>query len=99
MSRWRDEFEENSPPVSRRGFFTRVADGIHGAALAALLGKDLFGDAAVLGAEAPPPADGVRSSFDLKPRPAHFAPRARAVIHLVMQGGPSQVDLFDPKPQ
>jgi len=31
------------------------------------------------------------------PRP-HFAPRAKHVIHLFMNGGPSQVDTFDPKP-
>jgi hypothetical protein len=31
------------------------------------------------------------------PRP-HFAPRAKQVIYLFMHGGPSHVDLFDPKP-
>ena len=31
-------------------------------------------------------------------RPAHFMPRARNVIFLYMDGGPSQVDTFDPKP-
>jgi len=34
----------------------------------------------------------------LAPRPAHFAPRARRVIHIYLNGGPSQVDTFDPKP-
>jgi hypothetical protein len=34
----------------------------------------------------------------LAPRPPHFAPRARSVIFLFMSGGPSHVDLFDPKP-
>ena len=28
----------------------------------------------------------------------HFAPRAKAVIQLYMHGGPSHVDLLDPKP-
>jgi hypothetical protein len=32
------------------------------------------------------------------PRPVHFRPRARNVIFLYMDGGPSQVDTFDPKP-
>src|SRR5215831_5174154 len=32
------------------------------------------------------------------PRP-HFAPRARAVIQLFQHGGPSHVDLLDPKPE
>lgn len=30
--------------------------------------------------------------------PPHFAPRAKQVIYLFMHGGPSHVDLFDPKP-
>src|SRR5262249_49192345 len=41
---------------------------------------------------------GGRRAFDLAPRAPHFAPRARAVIHLFMNGGPSPMDLFDPKP-
>ncbi|MEO8272403.1 MAG: DUF1501 domain-containing protein, partial [Aureliella sp.] len=35
---------------------------------------------------------------NLSPRLPHFAPRAKSVIHLFMNGGPSQMDLFDPKP-
>src|ERR1700712_4622037 len=35
---------------------------------------------------------------DCAPRPAHFAAKAKSVIHLFMNGGPSQMDLFDPKP-
>ncbi len=34
----------------------------------------------------------------LAARPGHFAPRAKRVIFLFIQGGPSQIDLFDPKP-
>jgi len=34
----------------------------------------------------------------LAARPPHFAPRAKRVIFLFIQGGPSQLDLFDPKP-
>jgi uncharacterized protein (DUF1501 family) len=41
------------------------------------------------GAEAPDP---------LAPRKPHFAPKAKNVIFLFMEGGPSQMDLFDPKP-
>lgn len=36
--------------------------------------------------------------FSLESQPAHFEPRATAMISLFMQGGPSQVDLLDPKP-
>lgn len=35
----------------------------------------------------------------LAPKPAHFFPRAKRVIFLFMWGGPSHVDLFDPKPR
>ena len=34
----------------------------------------------------------------LAAKPPHFAPRAKRIIHLWMNGGPSQVDTFDPKP-
>jgi hypothetical protein len=71
----------HNEPMSRRGFFDRLADGTCGAALLHLLGQDLAAD-----------------SNPLAERASHFQPRAKAVIHLVMQGGPSQVDLFDPKP-
>ena len=39
------------------------------------------------------------SGTELSPRPAHFSARADAVIQLFMNGGPSQMDLFDPKPE
>src|SRR5579883_2878625 len=34
----------------------------------------------------------------LAPKPPHFAPKAKRVIFLFLNGGPSQVDTFDPKP-
>src|SRR6266849_2670890 len=34
----------------------------------------------------------------LEVRPPHFAPKAKRVIYLFLNGGPSQVDTFDPKP-
>jgi hypothetical protein len=75
--------------LSRRDFFSRVGDGLHGAALGSLLGADLLSAATV---------EGGPKVHDLKPRAPHFQPKAKAVIHLFMNGGPSQVDLFDPKP-
>jgi hypothetical protein len=36
--------------------------------------------------------------FDLRSKPGHFAPKAKAMISLFMQGGPSHIDLFDPRP-
>ena len=72
--------------LSRRTFFNRMADGVHGAALLSLFGADL--GAASEGSKV----------YDLKPKQPHFSPKAKAVIHLFQNGGPSQVDLFDPKP-
>ena len=43
-------------------------------------------------------ADEVRAANPLAPKKPHFAPKAKHVIHLFMNGGPSQVDTFDPKP-
>src|SRR6187399_171788 len=34
----------------------------------------------------------------LAPRQPHFAPKAKRLIYLFLNGGPSQVDTFDPKP-
>ncbi len=39
-----------------------------------------------------------RATDPLTPRQPHFSPRAKRIIHLYMNGGPSQVDTFDPKP-
>jgi uncharacterized protein DUF1501 len=74
--------------ASRRHFL-RQAGGIGAAALAYLLARD-----GVLGA----PAVG-RGANPLLAKPPHFAPRARRVIHLFLHGGPSHVDLLDPKPE
>ena len=42
---------------------------------------------------------GIQIFNDLKPRATHFPAKAKAVIQLVQNGGPSQMDLFDPKPE
>ena len=36
--------------------------------------------------------------YDLKPKPPHFAPKAKSVIFIYIGGGPSTIDMFDPKP-
>jgi len=76
------------PMVSRRQLLTRSGMGIGGVALAGLLCKPAAGESA--SPAAPTSA--------LGPRPPHFKPRAVRIIHLFMNGGPSQIDLFDPKP-
>jgi hypothetical protein len=93
MSESRNQPFAGAAPLSRRGFFDRVSGGICGAALTYLLGQDLGSGAG------PRAAEGPRARpTDLKPRPPHFRARAKSVIHLFMNGGPSQMDLFDPKP-
>ena len=62
----------------------RTASGFGAVALSALLSDDAFAGAA------PGP---------LAPRAPHHPARARSVIFLYMDGGPSQVDTFDPKPR
>ncbi|HEV3079855.1 MAG TPA: DUF1501 domain-containing protein [Gemmataceae bacterium] len=84
--------ESGDTALSRRSFFHQVAGGIYGTALTFLLSRDLYA-----GLRSPDQETG-RGAFDLKPRPPHFTPKARSVIHLFMNGGPSQMDLFDPKP-
>jgi hypothetical protein len=73
------------PSLSRRALLQRAASGFGAVALSALLCEDA---AANVG-----PAD------PLEARPSHFPARAKRVIFLYMDGGPSQVDTFDPKPR
>jgi hypothetical protein len=79
------------PCGSRRHFLATNALGIGGVALAWLLHQD------GLLAEPTRPELEPRH-FDLTPKSPQTAPRARAMISLFMQGGPSHLDLFDPKP-
>jgi hypothetical protein len=69
--------------LSRRHFLARCGLGMGAVGVAPLLGAS----GTVLGAESP-----------LHTRAPHFAARAKRVIHIFPQGGPSQVDTFDPKP-
>ena len=59
------------------------------------LGLGWLGAASLLDAER---ADAAGSGLTLAPRAAHFPARARAVIHIFANGGPSHIDTFDPKP-
>jgi hypothetical protein len=75
--------------LSRRDFFSRLSNGVHGAALASLLAGDTLSAASV---------EAGSRVYDLKRRPSHFPAKAKAVIQLFQNGGPSHVDLFDYKP-
>ncbi|HEX3880529.1 MAG TPA: DUF1501 domain-containing protein [Bryobacteraceae bacterium] len=76
--------EEFRKIQTRRSFFTQCAGGIGIAALAQLMQSE--GRAAI--ADVNP----------LAPKPPHFPAKAKNVIFMFMEGGPSQLDLFDPKP-
>ncbi|MFM7750802.1 MAG: DUF1501 domain-containing protein, partial [Opitutaceae bacterium] len=77
-----------SSPLSRREMLRRCGAGFGTVGLAALLG-----DVAARAAEVPRAAD------PLAPRAPHFRPRAKRVIQILANGGPSQMDTFDPKPE
>ena len=57
------------------------------------------GDATVEPEAVAVPNGSLASRNPLAPRPPHFAAKATSVIFLFMDGGPSQVDTFDPKPR
>ncbi len=82
-----------SPPAifaNRRQFLQRVGNGFGAVALASLLAEEgLLGSAQ--GAEA--------GGGPLAPKKPHFAAKARSVIWLFMNGGPSHVDTWDYKPE
>src|SRR4051812_7029457 len=73
---------------SRRDFILRS-----GAGFGALALLDLLRGSPLQGAIASP-----ASLNPLAPKLGHFAPKAKSVIFLFMEGGPSHIDLFDPKP-
>src|SRR5262245_44657836 len=79
--------------ISRRRMLARCGTGFGSMALASILGDAGWLGSGVRAAEVPGTA-----ALPLAPRSPHFAPRARRVVHLFMNGGPSQVDTFDPKP-
>lgn len=77
--------------MTRRHFFGRLSLGVGTAALTSLLGKEL---SAAISLEGPQEAAQKAGLSDLP----HFAPKAKRIIYLFQSGAPSQLDLFDPKP-
>jgi len=78
-------------PLTRRDVLHSGTLGVGTVALAWLLDRDRL-----LAEPAKPDLE--PKHYDLTPKKPHFEPRARAMISLFMQGGPSHMDLFDPKP-
>src|SRR5229473_1419972 len=75
---------------NRRDFFRRAGGGFGMLALAGLLDRQHLLTAAE-------PA--VQGLNPLAPRPSHFPAKAKSIIWLFMNGGPSQVDTWDYKPE
>ncbi len=87
---------EHSPSLdnlifTRRQFLERTGMGMGALSLASILGVNMRADAA---GTAPAAA-----LSPLAPHKPHFAAKAKAVIHIFAEGGPSQVDTWDPKPE
>ena len=80
-------FEQFRLNMTRRYFFSQGSNVIGAAALASLIGMPTKADAA-----------GSQSAY-LGAVPTHFPGKVKQVIYLHMVGGPSQLDLFDYKPQ
>src|SRR5688500_13935528 len=75
------------PPLSRREFLCRSGGGFGAVALSYMLARDARAESVRVDPLNP-----------LAARAPHFKPRAKSVIFLFMEGGPSHIDLFDPKP-
>ncbi|MCH8046679.1 MAG: DUF1501 domain-containing protein [Planctomycetes bacterium] len=80
----------NSNPLTRRELLRRSGTGLGMLGLAGVMADDglLTSSAEAAGGYVNP----------LAPKKPHFAGKAKHVIHLFMNGGPSHVDTFDPKP-
>ena len=83
-------FQDFMKIQTRRSFLTDCAGGIGAIGLWQLMASE--GRAATLGGSLP-------EINPLKPKPPQFAPKAKNVIFFFMEGAPSHLDLFDPKPE
>src|SRR5665213_1314303 len=75
-------------PASRRDFLASAGAGFGALAMAYLLGNEPLRA-----------AEQVMAASPLAPHRPHFPATAKSVIFLFMEGGPSHLDLFDPKPR
>jgi Protein of unknown function (DUF1501) len=75
---------------SRRDFLRNAGSGLGAFALASMLDKDGLLSKASAATTVPDP---------LAPKKPHFKPTAKSVIWVFLEGGPSHIDLFDPKPE
>src|SRR2546423_9589507 len=74
--------------LTRRDFLTRCG-----------IGFGMIGLANILAPQLVQAADATGNISPLTPKPPHFTAKAKRVIHIFANGGPSHVDTFDPKPE
>ena len=89
----------SQPGLTRRAIFSRIGGGFGALGLASVLadaGISMLGGTAKAATSGD--AEGAVLSHPLAPKLSHFPARAKRVIFLFMNGGPSHVDTFDPKP-
>ena len=79
-------------PITRRNWMQRTAAGLKAAALTSIFSGELYGEQAQNRVK-------YRGPLGQQQRAAQRDAPAQSVIHLFMNGGPSQMDLFDPKPE
>jgi hypothetical protein len=91
-----NRFIPNPTPCgrNRREFLWQVGGGFAGLALIDLLARDGYFASSVSGAEQEPAS----APYVLAPKRPQFTAKARHAVFLFMNGAPSQVDTFDPKP-
>jgi hypothetical protein len=87
----------NPRGVARRWFLQQCGVGLGAVALNALLQEDASAAGGAL--STPNTQHPTPGAATLAPRPSHHPARARNVIYLFMAGAPSQLELFDRKPQ
>ncbi|MDR3637399.1 MAG: DUF1501 domain-containing protein, partial [Isosphaeraceae bacterium] len=73
---------------SRRNFLAKAGLGFGGLAFSAMMADEALAEPVAIDPLQP-----------LAPRPSHVPARAKSCIFLFMEGGPSHIDLFDPKPE
>jgi hypothetical protein len=88
-------FRDVKPSLTRREVLERCGMGFGLLGLAGVLASN---DLPALVSRAEANENSLRSLGPMAPKAPHFAPRAKQVVHLFMNGGPSHVDTFDPKP-
>ncbi|MEM8946862.1 MAG: DUF1501 domain-containing protein [Planctomycetota bacterium] len=85
MTQLQSQHERFCRQVTRRWFLRDCGVGLAGMALGSLLERDVMASAS--------------TQHLFAPKAPHFSPRAKRVVYLFHAGAPSQLELFDPKPQ